>query len=72
MQCDVLKCIFKVGQSRFTVCMENNTIIINTNTGINFVFHALTMVNLLWPHPVYSEMIPHSHSLAHSGNHHLI
>ena len=42
-----------LGRSRFTIVhMENNTII-NNNTKINTVFHVLTTVNLLLPHPLY-------------------
>lgn len=34
------------------VCMENNTTV-NNNTGINLVFHMLSTVNPLLPHPEY-------------------
>ena len=42
------------GKSRFIVVhMEKNTIINNSNAGINSVFHVLTTINLLLPRLVW-------------------
>lgn len=43
-------------ERRFTVHMEDNTMISN-NTGISSVLHVFMIVNLLLPHPIYSRSL---------------
>lgn len=45
-------------KSKFTVHMENNTVI-NNNTRVNSVIHVLTTVNLLLPLPVCMSACTH-------------
>ena len=55
-----LHCIYRVGQSWFTVVrMESN----NKNRRITSVFCILTTVNLRFPHPVYTTSSPSVHPL---------